>query len=232
MDTTNAIAEIPEPATEGLPEDLDSISQPDTISASIPEGNNIGSPDGSLDGNPGADLIPAPAKRKRGRPRTKQPKRDMDKLARDTAKRGTRNASIAFRRQDLVNALPHHGWNITKAALSLGYSRDYAVTKLPKLFKTDSNLSRMVEAKRREVDELAPWGLEDLCRQYRKLLASCDEAGDRTNAKGCLDSLTRIQGGFTDRQLTEDVNESRRLEAQEREEAARIADIVVLRKTG
>ena len=130
-----------------------------------------------------------------------------------------------YRRKELVDALPSHDWSIAKAGITIGYSESYAKTRLAQALKDDVEFCRAVEAKREEVARLAPWNLEELQRQYRKLLRDCGEHGDRTNAKGVLDSLTRILGGFTDRQQVEDVTETRRLTEREAEEARRIAAI-------
>ncbi len=130
-----------------------------------------------------------------------------------------------YRRRELIDALPSHDWSIAKAGITIGYSESYAKTRLVQALKDDVEFCRAVEAKREEVAKLAPWNLEELQRQYRKLLRDCEEHSDRTNAKGVLDSLTRIQGGFTDRTQVEDVTEARRLTEKEAEEARRIAAI-------
>ena len=131
-----------------------------------------------------------------------------------------------YRRKELIDALPSHDWSIAKAGITIGYSESYAKTRLVQALKDDVEFCRAVEAKREEVAKLAPWNLEELQRQYRKLLRDCEEHGDRTNAKGVLDSLTRIQGGFLDRQQTiDDPAKVRQLEEKEAEEARRIAQI-------
>ena len=53
------------------------------------------------------------------------------------------------------------------------------------------------------------WDLAFVDEQYRTLLEVCITAKDRTNAKGCLDSMSRRLSGFTDNLNTskEAVNE-------------------------
>jgi hypothetical protein len=131
-----------------------------------------------------------------------------------------------LRRRELINMLPSHNWSIAKAGIKLGYKSSYAEHRLVEECMKDVEFCKAMDAKRKEVVDLAAWNIEELQRQYRKLLQECSEHGDRVTAKGVLDSLTRIQGGFADHLITEDINETKRMDDRER---AELCEVVKLR---
>ena len=116
------------------------------------------------------------------------------------------NKPLSYRRQALAEALPKFGWNVTQAALSVGYSPSYVDKTLPAILKRDAGFCREVEQKRREMQRESGWDREALEQRYRDLHDNC-KSDQPAVAKGSLDSLSRIQGLFMDKLVstTEDV---------------------------
>jgi len=94
-----------------------------------------------------------------------------------------------------VDLTPGYCW--TRALKDAGYSPKYADAFCTKIWQRAENM--LAEAKQRLIEQ-QKWDLEYIDAQYRKLLDTClsTEVNDRTNAKGCLDSMARRKGGFTD----------------------------------
>lgn len=74
-----------------------------------------------------------------------------------------------------------------------------------------------------EIQEKADWDLKKLQEEYRDLYEQCRDSNDRTHAKGCLDSLTRMLGGFSDKLITEHTEPQLRELNENQKAAARLA---------
>ncbi len=101
--------------------------------------------------------------------------------------------------EQILNVLPKHKWAIMPAAIEVGYSESYAGTTLPGIMSKNRAFQEAIKLKKKELQVQSEWDLQELQQKYMELHKECTEVGDRSNAKGCLDSLTRIQGGFRDK---------------------------------
>lgn len=106
-----------------------------------------------------------------------------------------------------------------QALRDAGYSETYAKSDCAKLW----NKAEQLLAERKEKLVIRQkWDLVFVDEQYRTLLDNCILVNDRTNAKGCLDSMSRRLSGFTDNinSKNELVNELSEQETAILEEAA------------
>jgi hypothetical protein len=93
---------------------------------------------------------------------------------------------------------------------------------------------------RAKIEQRNKWDLDWIDQSYRDLYDKCidTDTNDRTNAKGCLDSMTRRKGGFLDKSLLGTNEEVMSLTEEEREKYMLIAQAVAremsikLEKTG
>ena len=90
---------------------------------------------------------------------------------------------------------PIIGYSWVQSLKDAGYSDTYADARCSELW--DKAQEYMLKLKQ-ELKTKLKWDLEWVDQQYRDLYASCRTSSDKTNAKGCLDSMSRRLSGFTD----------------------------------
>ena len=103
-------------------------------------------------------------------------------------------ASMLYVKNVWVEYTPKYYW--TTALKEAGYSEIYSDSNCSKLWnRAQPHIER---EKQNHVIKLQ-WDQEYVDCRYRSLLDECIVEHDRTNAKGCLDSMSRRLAGFTDR---------------------------------
>ncbi len=109
-----------------------------------------------------------------------------------------KRTELTTKQRLFVDALPNHNWDILNAGLAAGYTKMYAGNRLASEAKKGL-LAKAIEAKITKVQSKSKVDLDTLAGRMDELYLMCVDVGDKTNAKGALDSLIRMQGGFIDR---------------------------------
>ena len=122
--------------------------------------------------------------------------------------------------------------NATQAVVKAGYKNGSTIrTQAHKLLKTQAVRDAIADINAHaKVSQSIT--LEWLKEQYVSLHNESLKASDRTNAKGALDSLTRMLGGFTDVSKVETTDKTPKLDADERKSLADIAKLHNIKLSG
>ena len=108
----------------------------------------------------------------------------------------------------VVDMLPTNDWNVTKAAYaSKCFSESYVSTQLVPRLNRDPRFNKAVHKLKTKIQRKQGFDPERIKQEYVKQYDKADENGDISNAKGVLDSLSKINGMFIDRSLvvTQDI---------------------------
>ena len=133
-----------------------------------------------------------------------------------------------------VEHTPKYSW--FQAILDAGYSISYAKARTAELWaRAEKHINEILE----KAEVKAKYGLEWADQELRDLYNECRIKSDRTNAKGCLDSVIRRNSGFTDninakREEVSSLSEQEQelLQANAREMKLKLADIGSEKATG
>ncbi|MFC1766588.1 hypothetical protein ACFL6U_31485 [Planctomycetota bacterium] len=134
---------------------------------------------------------------------------------------GNPKKELTWKRMAIVDALPSHGWDITKAALSVGFAESYAKTRLPVLLKNDVLFCQAVEAKRQEIE------LKEVPRREKRLqdldrLIEDPDTADR-DVIAAVQVQGRMCGWLSETIRHETTDRQQLLDEAARQEAARLA---------
>ena len=119
--------------------------------------------------------------------------KDPNKLT--TSKKGERLSIAAgiYVTEVYVKHTPKYSW--LQALKDAGYSISYANARLADLWvKAETWIAEQKE----KLIIKAEWDLIWLDQEFKDLYQECRSMSDKTNAKGCLDSMSRRLSGFTD----------------------------------
>jgi len=92
-----------------------------------------------------------------------------------------------------IKHTPKYSWYT--ALQHCGYSAGYAKSRISDLWKKAED---RINAKLAKIETKKTYDIEWLKQEARDLYSECRTESDRTNAKGCIDSMFRTLGGFTD----------------------------------
>ena len=92
-----------------------------------------------------------------------------------------------------IEKTPKYSWY--QALKDSGYSKSYAKGAIAALW---NRAEKTINEKLKNIEIKNKWDLEWCEQQLRDLYDDCRKNKDRTNSKGCLDSMIRRKGGFTD----------------------------------
>ena len=88
------------------------------------------------------------------------------------------------------------GYNWIDALRHVGYSESYAKARTAETWtRAETYLKELMEKHETKVK----WDLDWIDEEFKSLYEECRTSSDKTNAKGCLDSMARRKAGFTDR---------------------------------
>lgn len=108
---------------------------------------------------------------------------------------------------DNIYILKTQKYSWMQALRDAGYSHNYAKSKCSGLWaRAESEINKQAAEYLKKQENKAKWDLEKISEEYRDLYNISRNRGDNSNAKGCLDSLTRMQGGFTDNIASKNTN--------------------------
>lgn len=131
------------------------------------------------------------------------------------------NKLALVRRQKLLELLPQYEWNIPKAALAAGYSRQYALTRVAYVVTKDVDFCRALNQKYKEISAKSTDDVELCKKKMREIVESPkSKASDIARA---ADILCRIAGVFSEKRIIEDATRQRELDQAERREAEQLA---------
>ena len=103
----------------------------------------------------------------------------------------------------VVDMLPTNDWNVTKAAYaSKCFSESYVSTQLVPRLNRDPRFNKTIHKLKTKIQRKQGFDPERIKQEYVKQYDKADENGDISNAKGVLDSLSKINGMFIDKILT------------------------------
>ena len=95
----------------------------------------------------------------------------------------------------LIDLLPKHDWNITRAALAAGYSASYVDSDLIGRLKRNPRFSQVIQEKRQEIARQS-WSIEQWRAEVTDLLHRCREANDRVTELGLLKQIAQHIGAY------------------------------------
>lgn len=108
-----------------------------------------------------------------------------------------------------IESITSYTW--VQALRDAGYSNSYALARCADLW---DKAQPMIEKLQTTLKIKQQWDLNWVDEQYKDLFNECRNKSDRTNAKGCLDSMSRRLSGFTDN-LNSNKEEPTQLSEQE-----------------
>ena len=133
-----------------------------------------------------------------------------------------------------IEHIPHYSW--VQALRDAGYKESYAMKQCSTLW---GSAEQYIDEIQQTVERKQSYDLAWVDSEFRSLYDECRKKGDKTNAKGCLDSLTRRLSGFTDninakREEVSSLSEQEQelLQANAREMKLKLADIGSEKATG
>ena len=92
---------------------------------------------------------------------------------------------------------PKQGYTWTTALREAKYAES-TIDKHPEQVTGLIGVKQQIEQAKASIKAKSEWELEQIDQYYEELRQSCILAKDRTNLKGCLDSMSRRRSGFTD----------------------------------
>lgn len=113
------------------------------------------------------------------------------------------NRQLTERMRRTIELLPENDWKVSVAGIAAGYKPCYATTHLMRRMSDNIRAQELIAKIKADMEVKTAWNIAQLQEKYMDLANRCKEFSDRTNEKAALDSLTRIQGGFTDKVMTE-----------------------------
>ena len=99
-----------------------------------------------------------------------------------TPKRRTKpkgNHRLNARLKMLLAILPKHRWNVSQAAIEVGYKESYALTRLPRLLEKNVFFCQELEKRKAEVVEKIDYNVEKWFEESTEALADAQKANDR-----------------------------------------------------
>lgn len=119
-----------------------------------------------------------------------------------------------------------NGFNAYKATVKAGYKGNNATLRtIGSQNLTKLNIKTEIERRQAELALRTGYTTEKQVERYNDLYLVCREEHRLESARGCLDSITRMNGGFTDKLITEDHTKQVELDDKQQEEACRLANI-------
>jgi phage terminase small subunit len=108
---------------------------------------------------------------------------------------------LTAKQQKFVDRYAVHG-NATQAAIEAGYSKKTAqVIGSENLAKP--MIAQAVQAKREEFSQNVEMDAAWLRKEYKRIAFKAESDGEYSAAKGCLDSVARLNGDFNDKLVVE-----------------------------
>ena len=115
----------------------------------------------------------------------------------------------------------------TRSAIKAGYKDGHRIRVMASQVLNTPKIQEYMDKLRIQYKTKQVVSLDWLKEQYMDRYEAW-KADDKTNAKGCLDSLTRMHGGFTDNINNKDTTDRmKQLSDTERAEARRLADVLL-----
>lgn len=114
-----------------------------------------------------------------------------------------KRTELTTKQRLFVEALPVHNWCIESAGKAAGYAQSFVRTRLAAWCKDNQTMALAIEAKKTAIQRemKGDWDLkrckDELVKVYDKSMSA--NVGNTTAAKGAIDSLIRMQGGFIDK---------------------------------
>ena len=137
----------------------------------------------------------------------------------------SKRAGLSIDRQAIVDALPDNRWNISDAAISIGYSKAYAQRRLPAILKSDVAFCDAMERKRAKIEK------QEIPRREKRL-QDLDRIIENPNtADRDVISAVQVQGkmcGWLSETIRHETTERQQLlDEAGRAEAARLSFIAL-----
>jgi len=110
-------------------------------------------------------------------------------------------SGLSYRQRALVEALPAHGWNVSRAAQAVGYTKKYSLAGLPGTLRKNRALADAVAAKKRQLAQEHAVEAAEVIAGLRKI--AYDESASKADRLRAFELLGRSIALFTDRQVTD-----------------------------
>ncbi len=123
----------------------------------------------------------------------------------------------------LLDRLPLYNWSIPEAALSIGYTKQYAYKRLPVLLRDNVAFCIQLEAKKQEIQLKADVTIDFIVQELKKTVNDLPTSSPvRVKA---LELLGKYKAMFADRQIIETPDAA--IDQTKREQAKRLSILLL-----
>jgi phage terminase small subunit len=139
-------------------------------------------------------------------------------------------SELTAKQKAFKEELPKNQWNGTKAAIAAGYSKKSAGVMAHRLLK-NPKIAEELEKRMGEIAEKTDVEIAEIVAALRKFAFGGKKATNTEQLKA-LELLGKFKAMFTDRIETEQTEQVRELTEREKEQANRIAKVIIRENLG
>ena len=110
--------------------------------------------------------------------------------------------------QRVVDLMPENDWILSRAAIATGaFKQSYIEKQLPAKLNRDPRFTQAIAQLKAKIQQEGDFDPARIKKEYGVQYQKANSSGDVGNARGVLDSLSKINGMFIDRSLvvTQDI---------------------------
>ncbi len=133
----------------------------------------------------------------------------------------SRQHTLSTERQAIVDQLPDHKWNVSQAAIAVGYAKSYAERRLPEMLKENVAFCDAVGAKRKQIERKEQPRRERCLQTLDRIIENTDTA-DR-DVISAVQVQGRMCGWLSETIKHETTDRQNQLDQANKNEAARLA---------
>lgn len=145
--------------------------------------------------------------------------------------RFSKTKSTNDRYELILNRLPEFNWSIPETAKAIGYSKEYAETRITRVLKANVNFCQALEEKKQEIKQKADIEIDSIVQSLREIAETKEQDGSfkykTTERLKALELLGRYKAMFADRQIIDSSDERKKLDEVQRQEARRLSIIAM-----
>jgi uncharacterized protein (UPF0147 family) len=107
---------------------------------------------------------------------------------------------LSYQQRALVEALPTHAWNVSRAAQSVGYSKKYSLAGLPSAIRKNKAWADAVDAKKRQLAQEHAVEAAEVIEGLRKI--AHDESASNADRIRAYELLGKTIALFAEKTVT------------------------------
>ena len=104
--------------------------------------------------------------------------------------------ALPIKRRQLLDTLPEFAWNVTQAALAVGYAKSYVASDLVPSLKKDPRFSKALRLQKQNMSRLTGWNVERWAREQAGIFYEAKDKGDLSAANVALKQFGQHLGAF------------------------------------